>query len=119
VGGWWGWVVIGIVWLGAFTGIALSAWTTPHVPRLGFALYLVLGWAGIAAVPALSRHPGRLAMVVTAGVLYTVGAILFSRRRPTLRPAWFGYHEFWHGIGVAAGALFFVVNLSLIASRTT
>jgi hypothetical protein len=33
-----------------------------------------------------------------------------------LHPGWFGYHEFWHGIGVVAGALIFAVNLSLIAS---
>ena len=116
--GWWRWPVIGLVWLGALVGIALCL--TPHHRLGGFsvALYMILGWAGVAALPALAHHPVRAVMAVIAGLLYTVGAILFGRQRPTLRPAWFGYHEFWHSIGIVAGALLFAVNLSLIATRT-
>lgn len=117
MGGWWRWFMIAMMWLGAFVGIALSIAPTPRLPRFRVALYLILGWAGITAVPALWDHPMRVAFVVIAGLLYTVGAILFGRQRPTLRPNWFGYHEFWHSMGVAAGALLFVVNLGLIASR--
>ena len=84
--------------------------------RLSVTLYLILGWAGVAVLPALSGHRLQMALVVVAGLLYTVGAILFLRQRPVLRPDWYGYHEFWHTIGVVAGALLFVVNLSLIAT---
>jgi hemolysin III len=118
MGGWWRWIIIGMFWLAAFVGVALSVAPNPRLPRFSVALYLILGWAGVAALPALSHHPIRLVLVVIAGLLYTVGAILFGRQRPTLRPNWFGYHEFWHSIGIAAGALLFVVNLSLIATRT-
>ena len=52
--------------------------------------------------------------MVTAGVLYTVGAALFAARRPRLSPRWFGYHEVWHTLGVAAGALLFALNLGLV-----
>lgn len=115
----WRWFLVGAVWLGALTGVALSMPARPRLPRFGIALYLILGWAGIVAAPSLAEHPVRLALIVTAGLLYTIGAILFGAHRPTLRPRWFGYHEFWHGIGVAAGALLFVVNLGLIANPTT
>jgi hemolysin III len=116
--GWWRWIVGGVVWLGALFGVALAVAPKWRLPRLGFALYLILGWAGVVAFPALARDPIRLALVVSAGLLYTVGAILFARQRPKLRPAWFGYHEFWHGIGITAGALLFFANLSLVAART-
>jgi hemolysin III len=115
--GWWRWLVLGMVWLGALAGAALSA--MERLPRFGFALYLILGWAAVVTLPALSRWPGRLALVVIAGLLYTAGAVLFGLNRPRLRPKWFGYHEFWHGVVIAAGALLFVVNLSLVATRTT
>jgi hemolysin III len=118
MGGWWRWIIVAIVWLGALVGVALSVAPTRRLPRFRVALYLILGWAGVVALPALSRHPVRLALVVLAGLLYTVGAVLFGRQRPILRPTWFGYHEFWHCIGIAAGALLFVVNLSLVATRT-
>ena len=114
--GWWRWVLVALVWVGALFGVALLLPTRPRLPRFGAALYIILGWAGVAAMPALARHPGRLALVIAAGVLYTVGAILFQQKRPTLKPTWFGFHEFWHVMGTAAGALLFVVNLSIIAS---
>jgi hemolysin III len=114
--GWWRWILLVIVWLGAALGVGLAASPRPRLPRFRIALYLILGWAGMAAMPSLIAHrPFGAALVVLAGVLYTVGAVLFGRRRPALRPAWFGYHEFWHSMGIAAGALLFVVNLNLIA----
>jgi hemolysin III len=116
--GWWRWILIALVWVGALFGVALLLPTRPRMPRFGAALYIILGWAGVVAMPALARHPVRLVLVLSAGVLYTVGAILFNQKRPTLKPAWFGFHEFWHAMGTAAGILLFVVNLSLIASRT-
>jgi hemolysin III len=116
--GWWRWPLIGLVWLGALVGVGLSVPARPRLPHFGVALYQILGWAGVAALPALAHHPVRVVLVGSAGLLYTAGAILFGLRRPVLHPGWFGYHEFWHGIGIVAGALIFVVNLSLIAAPT-
>ncbi len=110
------WIAIGVVWLGALFGVALMLPTRPRLPRFGGALYIILGWAGVAAMPSLAQHPGRLALMIAGGVLYTVGALLFQIKQPVLKPKWFGYHEFWHVMGTAAGALLFVVNLGLIAS---
>ena len=115
----WRWWLIGAVWAGALVGVGLSLPAQPRLPHFRVALYQILGWAGVAALPTLARNPLRAALVTTAGLLYTGGAILFGRQRPILRPGWFGYHEFWHGIGIVAGALVFVVNLSLIAAPTS
>jgi hemolysin III len=111
--GWWRWLIIGMMWLGVVLGMALSL---GRAPRFAVALYIILGWAGVSALPALSHQPIHAVLFVVAGILYTVGAILFGWQRPTLRPKWFGYHEFWHSMVVAAGALLFVVNLRLISS---
>lgn len=115
--GWWRWIIFGVFWAVAFVGVGLCAPTRPRLPRFSVALYIILGWAALAALPALVHHPVRLALVIIAGILYTVGAILFGMQRPRLHPGWFGYHEFWHGMGIAAGALLFIVNLGLIATH--
>jgi hemolysin III len=112
------WVYVGVVWAGALLGVGLSIVPSTPLPRFSVALYLILGWAGVAVLPALARNPMRIVLVLVAGVLYTVGAVLFGRQRPRLRPSYFGFHEFWHCMGVSAGALLFVVNLSLITTRT-
>ena len=113
--GWWRWVIIAIVWLGAVLGGVLSV--AARCPRFSVALYIILGWVGVTALPALAQRTLHVVLFVTAGVLYTLGAYLFGRQRPALRPRWFGYHEFWHGMGVTAGAALFVINWSLIAGQ--
>ena len=110
------WVVLGIVWIGALTGVLMAALALDRFPKLGWALYLVLGWAAVLAVPALADRPELLAFAVAGGLLYTVGAILFALHRPRPVAVWFGYHEFWHAFGVAAGAAVFAMNLGLIAA---
>lgn len=112
--GWARAALLALMWAGAATGVTLKLVAFERFKKLGGALYIILGWAGILALPALMSHPGALALMVTAGIIYTVGAALFAAGRPRLSPTWFGYHEAWHVMGVAAGALLFVMNLGLI-----
>lgn len=110
----WRWLLLGLVWVGAITGVVIKSVALERFSRLGFALYLVLGWVGLLALPALAAEPHRLVLAFAGGVVYTVGAVLFALHRPRLHPGWFGYHEVWHVLGVVAGALFFALNLGLI-----
>lgn len=112
--GWARAALLGLMWAGAATGVVLKLVAFERLKKLGAALYIVLGWAGLLALPAFMDHPGALALMVTAGVLYTVGAALFAAGRPRLSPKWFGYHEVWHVMGTTAGVLLFVMNLGLI-----
>ncbi len=110
----WRWPALAAMWAGALGGVALKLFGYPRFKRFGAALYLVLGWAAMAALPALVHRPGVLGFVVAGGLLYTVGAVLFALRWPSLSPRWFGYHELWHAVGVAAGVMLFIANLGLV-----
>jgi hemolysin III len=110
----WRWPALVTMWVGAIAGVVLKITALERYPRLGGALYVVLGWAGLLVLPTLWHRPGTLMLIVLAGILYTGGAALFAARRPTLSPRWFGYHEVWHAFGVVAGALLYVANLGLI-----
>ncbi|MCU1454678.1 MAG: hemolysin family channel protein [Acidimicrobiales bacterium] len=110
----WRWPALITMWTGALVGMALKIVALERFPRLGSAMYIVLGWAGLAVLPTLWHRPVTLVLIVAAGLLYTGGAALFAVRRPRLSPRWFGYHEAWHAFGVAAGALLFIANLGLI-----
>lgn len=114
--GWSRAALLAVMWAGAATGVVLKLVAFDRLKKLGGALYIVLGWAGLLALPGLMDHPGALALMVTAGVLYTVGAALFAAGKPKLSPTWFGYHELWHVLGTTAGVLLFVMNLGLIRS---
>ena len=43
-----------------------------------------------------------LALIITGGVLYTVGALAYARKWPDPAPATFGYHEIFHILVVVA-----------------
>jgi hemolysin III len=54
-------------------------------------------------------------LVIVGGLCYTVGGIVYARRRPNPLPPVFGYHEVFHALVVAAvalqyGAVALVVN---------
>ena len=110
------WVLLGLVWLGACTGVLIATLALERFPKLRWSLYLGLGWAAVLALPALGDRPELLVLAGVGGILYTVGAILFALHRPRPDAVWFGYHEFWHAFGVAAGAAIFAMNLGLIAA---
>jgi hemolysin III len=113
----WRVVVLAVVWVGAAAAIVLKfAWV--RAPKaLAAAIGVVLGWAGIAALPQLVEElgGGATGLLLAGGVLYTSGAVVYALRRPDPVPAVFGYHELFHALVVAgvvchyASVAFFVV----------
>lgn len=105
----WAVPVLAVVWSGAFVGILLKLFWV-HAPKwLSAAIGLALGWVGAAAFSQLLKLqlPGVL-LVIAGGVLYTVGAIVYLRRRPDPVPRVFGYHELFHVLTLAGTACLYV-----------
>jgi hemolysin III len=99
------------VWSGAAAGVALSfAWVTAPKPLMAF-LYVLLGWVLVPVIPALGKGlgAGGVALLMSGGFLYTLGAVVYARRRPDPFPAIFGFHEVFHLLVVAAAACHFAV----------
>jgi hemolysin III len=72
---------------------------------------IALGWIGLLAMPAVADRLGWVATALLGlgGVLYTVGAVIYARRRPDPLPAVFGYHELFHALTIAAAASHYAV----------
>jgi hemolysin III len=101
----WAVVVLAIVWTGAALAIALKFCWVRAPKWLSAALGLVLGWVGAAAFTQLLKLPApALALVVAGGLFYSVGAIVYVRRRPDPVPHVLGYHELFHLCTLAAAA---------------
>lgn len=103
--GWARWGVLLLIWVLAVTGITLKVIFFEAIPEwLGLALYLGLGWIGLASGVALWRRYGSSLVMplVYSGLCYTVGGLLEFLRAPTLLPGVLGPHELLH-LGVMAG----------------
>jgi hemolysin III len=59
-----------------------------------------------AAFGSLIRSAGMAVFILTlaGGLLYTAGAAVYAGRRPDPSPTWFGFHEIFHSLTIAAWA---------------
>jgi len=95
-------VVLSIVAAGATAAIVLKfAWVA--APNwLAAAIGIGLGWVGVALLPELATQvsPAAIVLLGLGGIAYTVGAIVYARRRPNPAPTVFGYHEVFHALTI-------------------
>src|SRR6185312_1238986 len=113
----WQTAVLAVVWTGAAVAIAAKMVWVRAPKWISAAAGIALGWVGILVLPQIFDHSGVAVavLVLVGGLCYTVGAIVYARRRPDPIPRVFGYHEVFHVLVVAAvalqyGAVALVVN---------
>ena len=106
--GWTRLSVLAVVWGGAAAGIlARLIWrpTWRPAPRwLITSLFIALGWVALSVLPQLLRGAGALvlALILGGGVMYSLGALVYARRRPDPSPRLFGFHEIFHAATIVA-----------------
>jgi len=73
--------------------------------------YISIGWIALIATPELVDRLGIAAVgsLALGGILYSVGAVIYARKRPDPVPAMFGYHELFHLLVILAAALHYAV----------
>jgi len=107
------------VWVGAVAAILLKLFWVRAPKWMSAAIGLALGWVGAAAFSQLLKiELAGLLLVVIGGVLYTVGAIVYARRRPDPEPAVFGYHEVFHVLTLAAAGCQFAAIAFFVLPRS-
>lgn len=110
VGGTAGLVFLGVMWAITVTAAVIHlAWMGAPEIVVG-TVFVGLGWCAGLSLPAVWMHEGAGpgALLIAGGLLYTVGAIAYHRRRPDPVPAIFGYHEVFHACVCAAAACQFI-----------
>src|ERR687897_204580 len=93
----WGITLLALAWSGAAVGVLITLLRLERWHGVGFALYLVLGWLAAIATPQLLDSLSRteIGLLVTGGLLYTVGAVGVPRKGPAPPPALFRYPAAW------------------------
>ncbi|MGI8573882.1 MAG: PAQR family membrane homeostasis protein TrhA [Egibacteraceae bacterium] len=102
-GNWRRWSLV-LAWGIGLTG-ALIAGSPLRAPRwLSSLAYVAVGW--LTVVPftrMMAALPWQgIGLIILGGLLYTAGAVVYARRCPDPFPAWFGFHEVFHLLVIAA-----------------
>ena len=105
----WRIAILTIIWVLAVVGVATAA-PAVHLSRwITATLYVVMGWVVIAALPELVARVGinGMSLLLLAGILYTLGAVAYALRKPTLWSRIFSFHEVFHLATILANGAFF------------
>ena len=95
--------LLAIVWTGAVLGVLFRIFWS-HAPRWIYTpIYVALGWVAIFYAGDLgSGGPAVTTLLVVGGALYTIGGLVYGLKRPDPFPTWFGFHEVFHTLTIAA-----------------
>lgn len=104
-------LVLALVWTIALVGAAVIILARRQLLPLTVALYLGLGWIGVAFYgPALSGlSPLGLSLVVTAGVIYSAGVVFLLWQRLPF------HNTIWHVFVMIASAVTYAAVLVEVA----
>ncbi len=105
-----------LVWAFAGVGLLQSLFWIKASKWISAIIYLIMGWLALPYLSELSQNlePVQLRLIVWGGILYTVGAVAYALKKPNLKPAIFGYHEFFHVLTIIAAGLHFIVMYQII-----
>lgn len=96
----WGMAIVGVIW---------KLFFYKNVDNLlSLLYYLGMGWFSLILIPHLFRLVDVVGfvLIVSGGLMFTVGAIIFGMQRPNFN-RWWGHHEIWHLFVLAGAALHF------------
>jgi hemolysin III len=103
-------VLLSVVWTGALLGVLFRVFWN-NAPRwLYTPIYMALGWAAVFYFGDFVQGASTAVVVLMAvgGGLYTLGGIVYGFQRPDPFPRWFGFHEVFHTLTIAAFASHYV-----------
>ncbi len=106
-----GLVILIAVWSAALAGAVFKLVWIDAPGWLGAGTYILIGWVAVIATPELVARLGipAVAALSLGGILYSVGGVIYARKRPDPVPSVFGYHELFHLLVIAAAALQYLV----------
>lgn len=106
-----------LVWGAATLGVLFRVFWLSAPRWLYTLLYVAMGWGAVGWIPTFwqTGGPAVVLLVVAGGLVYTLGALVYARKRPDPSPAWFGYHEVFHA-ATAVAALCHLAAITLVMS---
>ncbi|MEU9744319.1 MULTISPECIES: hemolysin III family protein [Streptomyces] len=104
------------VWGAAVAGIAFRVFWVGAPRWLYTPCYIAMGWAAVFFLPDFMRTGGIvvLVLIIVGGLLYSAGGVIYGLKRPNPSPRWFGFHEVFHSLTLAAFVVHYI-GISLVA----
>ncbi len=108
----WGWALFGAAWGLAAVGIVQELWLARGARLTSLALYLIMGWMGLAVTVPLAQALtwDGFALVLGGGIVYTAGVLFYVYDDRFLH-----WHGIWHLFVMAGSALHYAAIVKFVA----
>ena len=97
-------LLLSVAWTGAILGVVFRVFWTDAPRWLYVPIYMSLGWASVFFAGDFLRAGGVavITLIAAGDLLYTLGGVVYGLKRPNPFPTWFGFHEVFHTLTIAA-----------------
>lgn len=85
---WIGYTVLIIEWVLVIAGTLLKSISNKSHPILSMIIYMGMGWLAIFILPVLLKHPAFFGWILAGGLIYTIGAYFYSKKKPYSHFVW-------------------------------
>jgi len=81
--------------------------------------YISLGWAAVFYMPQFLQSGGVaiFILILTGGVLYSAGGVIYALKKPNFSINWFGFHELFHAMTAAAFICHFIAAVLTVFTK--
>ncbi|MFM5968894.1 MAG: hemolysin III family protein [Micrococcales bacterium] len=91
------------IWAIALLGIGFRVFWISAPRWLYVPIYISMGWAAIVFMgDFFAANTAMMILILSGGLAYTLGAIVYGFKRPNPWPGKFGFHEIFHSFTVLA-----------------
>ena len=103
VGGWLGYLIVGLQWGLTIFGILYKIFAKKINEKFSLFLYLFMGWLVLFILPAILQKTGLVfgILMLAGGLSYTIGALFYAKKKPY-------FHMIWHLFILLASALQYI-----------
>lgn len=103
IGGWFGWVIFGVLTACAVLGVTLNAIDLHRFHKLSLVLYLAMGWLAVFTIkPILNAvSTSGVVLLLLGGIFYTLGVIFYKKKELKYM------HFIWHLFVITGSAFHF------------
>ena len=116
-------ILVVAIWVIAALGIVYT-WVKPRLPQflqrrfVYTGIFVIMGWTLVVRVGEIFHHLNntQIFYLVAGGLSYSLGAVVYSTKRPKLIPGFFGFHELWHLAVLTGACLHYALILSFYAA---
>lgn len=86
---WIGYTILAVEWILVIAGTLLKSISDKSHPILSMTIYMCMGWLAVFILPTLIKHPVFFGFILGGGILYTIGAFFYAKKKAYS-------HFIWH-----------------------